>query len=127
MQNAQRAKQQAAVELEKAKVRDEAQWEVAKEVREAWGLTNTKSECGRSPVLFMFKSLQGPSRQTVTYEASYLPFLFPSSGQSSDLSPEQNVAGPSSQARVSGRRTFGKGGKEFTIVRPNIFLRLSSS
>lgn len=38
MQNALRSKQQAAVELERAKVKDDAEWEVSKEIREAWGL-----------------------------------------------------------------------------------------
>ena len=38
MQNAQRAKQQAQVELEQAKIKDEAEWEVSKEVKDAWGI-----------------------------------------------------------------------------------------
>ena len=38
MQNAQRAKQLKEVELEKAAVHDDAQWDVGQEVREAWGL-----------------------------------------------------------------------------------------
>lgn len=38
MQNAHRAKHLAQVEAEQAQVKDEAEWEVAKEVREAWGL-----------------------------------------------------------------------------------------
>jgi len=38
MQNAHRAKQLAEVEAEQAQVKDEAEWEVAKEVREAWGI-----------------------------------------------------------------------------------------
>jgi hypothetical protein len=37
MQNAQRAKQQKEVELEKAHVEDDGQWEIAKEVRDSWG------------------------------------------------------------------------------------------
>lgn len=40
MQNAQRAKQQAAVDFERAKVKDDAEWEVSKEIREAWGLAS---------------------------------------------------------------------------------------
>jgi hypothetical protein len=43
MQNAARAKQLATAELEQAKVKDEAEWEVSKEVREAWGLTSETS------------------------------------------------------------------------------------
>lgn len=38
MQNAQRAKQQASVDLERAKVKDDAEWEVSREVRDAWGI-----------------------------------------------------------------------------------------
>ena len=38
MQNAHRAKQQAQVEAEQAKVKDEAEWEVSQELKDAWGL-----------------------------------------------------------------------------------------
>lgn len=41
MQNALRSKQQTAVDLERAKVKDDAEWEVSKEVREAWGLSGS--------------------------------------------------------------------------------------
>ncbi|KAL1692471.1 hypothetical protein GGG16DRAFT_51481 [Schizophyllum commune] len=57
MQNAQRAKQQKEVEIERAKVKDEAEWEVPKEVREGWGPTSSSS--------------------AVSLEDSYLPFLYP--------------------------------------------------
>ena len=120
MQNAQRAKQQAAVELQQAKVKDEAEWEVSKEMRDAWGLTSRDNKSEYVAWLHdpLNKIYIGPHRKTVTYEASYLPFLFPSSGQDGDqgLPSEQNIAGPS-QARVIGRRTFGKGGTELTTVR----------
>lgn len=43
MQNAQRAKQQAQVELEQAKIKDEAEWEVSQEVKEAWGIGSSSS------------------------------------------------------------------------------------
>ncbi|KAE9406664.1 hypothetical protein BT96DRAFT_971690 [Gymnopus androsaceus JB14] len=42
MQNAQRAKQLKEVELEKAPVEDDGQWEVAKEIRESWGPTESE-------------------------------------------------------------------------------------
>ncbi|GBE86955.1 hypothetical protein SCP_1001990 [Sparassis crispa] len=80
MQNAQRAKMQAQVEAEQAKIRDEAEWEVSKEVKEAWGIS----------------SISGSDR-SVTHETSYVPFLFSSEGV---------AAGPS---RVRGRRTFNHG------------------
>ena len=38
MQNALRAKQEAEVELERAKIKDEAEWEVSQEVKDAWGI-----------------------------------------------------------------------------------------
>ena len=43
MQNAQRAKQQAQVEAEQAKVKDEAEWEVSQEVKEQWGIGESSS------------------------------------------------------------------------------------
>ena len=43
MQNAQRAKQQAEVALEQAKIKDEAEWEVSQEVKDAWGLSTSRS------------------------------------------------------------------------------------
>lgn len=44
MQNAYRAKQLAQVEAEQAQVKDEAEWEVSKEVREAWGIGAKSNE-----------------------------------------------------------------------------------
>lgn len=38
MQNAQRAKLQAQVEAEQANIKDDAEWSVAQDVREAWGI-----------------------------------------------------------------------------------------
>jgi hypothetical protein len=43
MQNAHRAKQLAEVEAEQAKVTDEAEWEVAKEVKDAWKIGSGSS------------------------------------------------------------------------------------
>lgn len=37
MQNALRAKQQEQLDLEQAKVKDEAEWEIDPKVRETWG------------------------------------------------------------------------------------------
>lgn len=44
MQNAHRAKQLKEVELDKARVKDEGEWEVAKEVRDAWGLGGSSTQ-----------------------------------------------------------------------------------
>ena len=38
MRNAQRTQQLSGVQLEKAHVKDDAEWEVAPEIRNAWGL-----------------------------------------------------------------------------------------
>ena len=38
MQNAQRAKQQAQVEAEQAKIKDEAEWSVPQAWKDAWGI-----------------------------------------------------------------------------------------
>ncbi len=43
MQNAQRAKLQAQVEAEQAKVKDDAEWSVSQEVRDAWGIRQSSS------------------------------------------------------------------------------------
>jgi hypothetical protein len=40
MQNAHRAKNLAEVEAERATVKDDGQWEVSQEVKQAWGLLN---------------------------------------------------------------------------------------
>ena len=44
MQNAQRAKRQAEIDLEQAKSKDEAEWEVSQEIKDAWGLSSTAAE-----------------------------------------------------------------------------------
>jgi len=88
MQNAQRAKQQAQVELEQAKIRDEAQWEVPQEVKDAWGVLSSTADSRPSDTM---------------HESSYIPFLFSTPTQSS----EANSAG-----RPKGRRTFNAHGQE---------------
>lgn len=46
MQNAQRAKQQAQVEAEQAKIKDEAEWSVPQAWRDAWGIgSNSTPSC----------------------------------------------------------------------------------
>ncbi|KAI0076994.1 hypothetical protein K474DRAFT_1675159 [Panus rudis PR-1116 ss-1] len=86
MQNAQRARQQAEVAAQQAKIKDEAEWEVSQETKEAWGIGSSS----------------GP--EDLTHESSYLPFLFSSAGD-----PDA----PSSEAtRMKGRRTFNARGQE---------------
>ncbi|KAJ7726826.1 hypothetical protein DFH07DRAFT_782615 [Mycena maculata] len=76
MQNAHRAKNLAEVQLEKADVKDDGEWEVAQEIRDAWGPETT---------------------QSVSYEASYLPFLFASDA------PDNTTPA------AKGRRAFKRG------------------
>ncbi|EGN94648.1 hypothetical protein SERLA73DRAFT_187686 [Serpula lacrymans var. lacrymans S7.3] len=96
MQNARRTQHATVVEAEKAQVKDDAEWEVAREVREAWGQTSSSDDKSQ-PV-------------TVTYETSYLPFLFPSL-------PENTGGTRPSSHDISatipkGRRAFNKRGEE---------------
>ncbi|KAL5498198.1 hypothetical protein ACEPAH_2328 [Sanghuangporus vaninii] len=94
MQNAQRAKQQAAVDLESAKVKDEAEWEVPKQVRATWGLASgSKANTG----------------QTVVQEPSYLPFLFPSFQSGGSSSNDEAADEVTTSTKISGRRSFAKG------------------
>ncbi|KAG6877632.1 hypothetical protein C0993_005453 [Termitomyces sp. T159_Od127] len=90
MQNAQRAKQLKELEFEKAEVKDDGQWEVDQSVRDAWGTVSSSSS----------------SRQSISYETSYLPFIFPSETPGS--SPEADIQKP------KGRRVFNKHGVEET-------------
>ena len=59
------------------------------------------------------------SSQTVSYEASYLPFLFSASTQSGEDSDEEVRAGDRERVedpeRVSGRRSFNGQGKEVKV------------
>ncbi|KAF8999879.1 hypothetical protein BDQ17DRAFT_1282530 [Cyathus striatus] len=92
MQNANRLKQLEEVELDRAKLEDDGQWEVPKELKEAWGISSTVG-----------------STETVTYESSYLPFLFPSTPEQ----PSGMVEPSSSNASLpKGRRAFDKKGRE---------------
>ncbi|CDO68753.1 hypothetical protein BN946_scf184989.g19 [Trametes cinnabarina] len=94
MQNAQRAKLQAQVELEQAKIKDDAEWSVSQEVRDAWGI-------GRS-------GQSASSSNDVVHEASYVPFIFQSDvGKTSSAEPYEGDI-----PKVRGRRTFNAKGEE---------------
>lgn len=104
MQNAQRAKQQAQVELEQAKVKDEAEWEVSQEVKDAWGIGSSSSARYVTTRFICCKPTYCCySASSIVHEASYLPFLFSTS-----------VVRPSddSQSKPKGRRSFNTKGKE---------------
>ncbi|THV07961.1 hypothetical protein K435DRAFT_709169 [Dendrothele bispora CBS 962.96] len=85
MQNAQRAKQLKEVELEKAHVEDDGQWEIAQEIRDSWGPVSQPDN-------------------SISHETSYIPFLFPSF---SDPTSEPVTSTPDSKPK--GRRAFEKG------------------
>ncbi|EIM80156.1 uncharacterized protein STEHIDRAFT_126149 [Stereum hirsutum FP-91666 SS1] len=76
---------------------DDSKWEVSAAVREAWG-TGSKSGGGVSP----------------THEASYLPFIFSSSGESSSAPSTSGSTG----VKLRGRRTWNKKGEEVIETDP---------
>ncbi|KAG1721963.1 hypothetical protein EDB19DRAFT_492110 [Suillus lakei] len=96
MQNARRAQQLSGVELEKAHVKDEAEWEVAPDIRKAWGLADGSNSDSNDDL----------------YERSYMPFLFPSVSETP--TGEESGASASSLGGVKplGRRKFNKNGEE---------------
>ncbi|KAG2344628.1 hypothetical protein BDR05DRAFT_172490 [Suillus weaverae] len=106
MQNARRAQQLSGVdvELEKAHVKDEAEWEVAPEIRKAWGLADGASRGSNS------------DSNDDLYERSYMPFLFPSVSDTPAGLGEENGASSSSMSlsgvKPQGRRKFNKNGEE---------------
>ncbi|KZT21293.1 hypothetical protein NEOLEDRAFT_1150763 [Neolentinus lepideus HHB14362 ss-1] len=85
----QRAKLAQKNEAEKAEVKDESQWEISSEVQEAWGLSSGSSQ---------------PFSE-VTYESSYLPFLFPAFS-------EDPSASTHTPTEPKGRRKFNAKGQE---------------
>ncbi|KAI0324106.1 hypothetical protein GY45DRAFT_463399 [Cubamyces sp. BRFM 1775] len=93
MQNAHRAKLQAQVELEQAKIKDDAEWSVSQEIRDAWGIGASSSST---------------SNDNVVYEASYVPFMFDSDAAEASSSNSQKEDMP----RLRGRRTFNARGEE---------------
>ncbi|KAF8841675.1 hypothetical protein BDN67DRAFT_901031 [Paxillus ammoniavirescens] len=97
MQNARRTQQLLQVEPEQAYVKDDAEWEVSAETREAWGLS----------------AYRGEKAGSVTYETSYLPFLFPSL-HDTHVAAEASSLSPPNAMRPRGRRAFNKRGEEIT-------------
>jgi hypothetical protein len=51
MQNAARAKQLAQAELEQAKVKDEAEWEVPTAIRELWGTNGSTRQVSHTEAI----------------------------------------------------------------------------
>ncbi|KAG7086561.1 hypothetical protein E1B28_002509 [Marasmius oreades] len=100
MQNA-RNRQSEGVLLETAHVEDDGQWEVAKEVRESWGVAQSKS-------------------RPISSESSYLPFLFSSFPPAPDQGNSIADADiPHSDSKpLKGRRVFQKGKEVHEQIRP---------
>ncbi|KAF8154223.1 hypothetical protein B0H34DRAFT_662075 [Crassisporium funariophilum] len=97
MQNAHRAKQMKEVELDRAEVKDDGEWEVSQAVKDAWGLPQGAQ-----------------SLSTDVHEASYLPFLFSEKG-----SVLANDDSPAADGKKSaGRRVFNKKGEE--VFQPSV-------
>ncbi|KIK97321.1 hypothetical protein PAXRUDRAFT_233730 [Paxillus rubicundulus Ve08.2h10] len=97
MQNARRTQQLSRVEPEQAYVKDDAEWQVPAETREAWGLS----------------AYHGEKAGSITYETSYLPFLFPSL-HDTHVAAEASYLSPQNAIRPRGRRAFNKRGEEIT-------------
>ncbi|KAF8438456.1 hypothetical protein L210DRAFT_243446 [Boletus edulis BED1] len=95
MQNARRAQQLPQTEPEQAHVKDDAEWEVSPEIREAWGHSAYRGE------------------KAVSYETSYLPFIFPSLHDTHAADGPSSLS-PSNTLRPRGRRAFDKRGEEIT-------------
>lgn len=108
MQNAHRRQQLTQVELERAEVKDESKWEVGQEIKDAWGIgKEIQKQCDGVHSLTGRAKLLLPSSDSVEYESSYLPFLFPS---------EHEDVSDGSQ-RPLGRRMFNKKGEDISKSR----------
>ncbi|KDQ16096.1 hypothetical protein BOTBODRAFT_65028 [Botryobasidium botryosum FD-172 SS1] len=97
----QRAGAASKVEADKKALKDDSEWHAPDAIRQALGL-RTGADSG------------GSSQPAITYEPSYLPFLFPSYlGQSSNAGSTSTSNPPSN---ISGRRKFKKNGEEVAVV-----------
>ncbi|TFY56061.1 hypothetical protein EVJ58_g7862 [Rhodofomes roseus] len=103
MQNAQRAKLQAQVEAEQAKVKDDAEWSVSQEVRDAWGIGSSSSSTS---------AWSQTKTQKVTYEASYVPFVFGDEDEEREDGEDEADPSLGPSGIVRGRRTFNERGQE---------------
>ncbi|TFY65302.1 hypothetical protein EVG20_g5642 [Dentipellis fragilis] len=97
MQNAQRVaatpNTASTAAAEKAQAKDESQWEVSAELKEAWGIGSRARDS---------------SEPAVTHESSYLPFLW-SANDTTDGLP---AAATGVNLPIKGRRTWDKRGRE---------------
>lgn len=118
MQNALRAKQHQQLELEQAKVTDEAEWEIDPKIRETWGgQPEHISQCATVFLWTNFLALtEFCARTSVTSEPSYLPFLFPSLQNREDSTQDESGASSFDIHPTRGRRKFNKNGEEVALV-----------
>lgn len=101
MQNAQRKNQIKETQLEKAAIKDEGEWEISKDVRDSWASSSASTQV--SGFIINSSLTHAIPRQSVSYEASYLPFLF--------------ASGSEAKLPVKGRRVFKKGHEVETASR----------
>jgi len=100
----QRAGAASKVEADKKALKDDSEWHAPEAVRQALGL-QTDANGG------------GSSQPAITYEASYLPFLFPSyHGQSTGSLSADSGSSLDQLPTITGRRKFKKNGEEVTAV-----------
>lgn len=104
MQNARRAQQLSGVdtELEKAHIKDEAEWEVAPDIRKAWGLVDGAPRGSNS------------DSNDDLYERSYMPFLFPSVSEMPGPAEGNGTSSSLGGVKPKGRRKFNKNGEELS-------------
>ncbi|KAF8590848.1 hypothetical protein K439DRAFT_1611763 [Ramaria rubella] len=111
MQNAARANEEREAEAARAKIRTEEEWELAPHLRERWavesrtdGQRRVSGNCVYS--IFIMKL------DSVSYEQSYLPFLYPASSNDASASAtaaqEDGEVNEKPVIRPKGRMTFGK-------------------
>ncbi|KAA1474094.1 hypothetical protein DENSPDRAFT_852054 [Dentipellis sp. KUC8613] len=97
MQNAQRAAATPSTSnpaaAEKAQAKDESQWEVSAELKEAWGIGSQAKDS---------------SKPAITHESSYLPFLW----SASDTTDGSSATAAGANLPIKGRRTWDKRGRE---------------
>ncbi|PPR01669.1 hypothetical protein CVT24_001498 [Panaeolus cyanescens] len=95
----QRAKEtKEVVQLDKAEVKDDGEWEVSREIREAWGLVGNARDG---------ESSNGMDK---IHEESYVPFLF-----GNDVDEGDDDEGWGSRAKTKGRRVFNNKGEDVSF------------
>jgi hypothetical protein len=129
MQTATKTRQEREIEDARRKVKTEEEWELTPELRERWGVDRQADVQARVLVrILMAVSSLTIHVCSVSYEPSYLPFVFPGFPSSSKhtapvtrVNPESDESNDDGESfdkmavvSYTGRRKFGKYGKEQT-------------